>query len=245
MSVEKIHDLLGVVLVSTNDIALVLLRLESRGGEASLNTCVSPIEARLHSIYDVFLTELILVAHLDDRLLSLAAAILESLSELEVASEDSIDNLLGIGVRLPSQEGNALANIADGTLEGVEIAVEITSKLVDSRVNSLDRIHGEVGVLVVLHLGSDCRKLVLYLGILQTLPVVAPHTVSEHHPYEIDEWIVVPVVCTSVESSGHGHRISLILLAEECIQSIVAVVAITVDLFNSICPNFGDFRLVL
>nr|DAH89702.1 MAG TPA: hypothetical protein [Caudoviricetes sp.] len=231
MNVEKIHDLLGVVLVSTNDVALVLLRLEGRGGEASLNTCISPIETRLHSIYDVFLAELILVAHLDDRLLSLAAAILESLSELEVAREDSIDNLLSIRVSLSSQQGNTLANIADSTLEGVEIAIEVTSKLVDSKVNSLDRIHDEVGVLVVLHLGSDCRKLVLYLGILQALPMVAPHTVSEHHPYEIDEWVVVPVVCTSVESSGHGHRISLILLAEECIQSIITV-TITVDLFQ-------------
>lgn len=131
MAVEGVNDALRVHLASTDDVALILRVLIAKGGEAALHGAVHEIQAllqgvrlKLYATKDVLLPELVLVAHVEDALLRLAATVLELLHDVEVAELGGVDDALRAEADLPSDLLDGRLYATDGLLQLVEVAVE-------------------------------------------------------------------------------------------------------------------------
>lgn len=77
MIVQNIYYSLSISICVRLKIASHLTHLETKVTCSSLQTCVCVAETCLHLVNDVLLPKLILVAHLDNVLLRLAAAVLQ------------------------------------------------------------------------------------------------------------------------------------------------------------------------
>ena len=94
MIVQNIYYSLSISICVRLKIASHLTHLETKVTCSSLQTCVCVAETCLHLVNDVLLPKLILVAHLDNVLLCLAAAVLQCRCKVSVSEINSVDNAL-------------------------------------------------------------------------------------------------------------------------------------------------------
>lgn len=92
MIVQNIYYSLSISICVRLKIASHLTHLETKVTCSSLQTCVCVAETCLHLVNDVLLPKLILVAHLDNVLLCLAAAVLQCRCKVSVSEINSVDN---------------------------------------------------------------------------------------------------------------------------------------------------------
>ncbi len=138
MAVERVDDALSVVLTSPHDVALVLLHLEADTGEAALHAPVHEVKPCLDLVLDVLLAELVLVAHPEDVLLCVAAAVLDCLNDVAVAHVDRVDYALSGETDLSAHLLDSRAHCADSALQLVEVAVKVRRECRDGVVVALD-----------------------------------------------------------------------------------------------------------
>lgn len=158
MAVESINDALCVDLTGTNNVALVLGILIAERREATFNGAVDKVLAafdgvrlRLDASKNVFLPELTLVAHIENRLLRLAATVLQLLHNVHVAQLCRIDNPLCRETYLSTNLLDSRLNVAYGLLQLIEVAVEVTCQLAEYRSVAIYGIHEEVCVVIIRH----------------------------------------------------------------------------------------------
>lgn len=92
MIVQNIYYSLSISICVRLKIASHLTHLETKVTCSSLQTCVCVAKTCLHLVNDVLLSKLILVAHLDNVLLCLAAAVLQCRCKVSVSEINSVDN---------------------------------------------------------------------------------------------------------------------------------------------------------
>jgi len=95
MAVERVDDALRVGLSRVDDVARLLLRLVGRGGEALRYGLSEVALPALEGVRLLAVGQLVLIAHLEDCLLCLAAAVLKSVCHGCVARLHGVDNTLG------------------------------------------------------------------------------------------------------------------------------------------------------
>lgn len=212
MTVKGVDDPLSVVLTCAHDVALVLLHLEADAGEATLYAPVHEVQSSLDLVLDILLAELVLVAHPEDVLLSVAAAVLDCLDDVTVAHVDRVDDALSREADLSAYLLDSRAYGADSSLQLVEVAVKVRGERRDGVVVALDGRHEKVAVVVVRHLGSEGVNLTLYFGALK-VSVSESESVSAEkgEKDKVHPRIVHPVVRSAVHCGHHRHRIGIAL----------------------------------
>lgn len=126
MIVQNIYYSLSIDICVRLKIASHLTHLETKVTCSSLQTCVCVAETCLHLVNDVLLPKLILVAHLDDVLLGLAAAVLQCHYHLQVTLRDSIDYSLCRITNLSAYLLDACLDAANRRLQCVEVAIQVS-----------------------------------------------------------------------------------------------------------------------
>ena len=157
MTVQSINDTLSIGVAGSNDVASLLLSVVTNLCKASFKTRIGTVETCLHTkaqityallnrIDCVFLCKLILEAHTLYELLSLAAAVFESLNDIAVAHIDSVDNTLSGETNLACNLLDSSLNIATTLLQRVEVNVKSLCKLADSKAITLNSRLNAIGI---------------------------------------------------------------------------------------------------
>ena len=226
MACQGVDDALGVVLTCTDDVTLVLLQLETEIRSCSFYTCVGIAKALLHLVNDVLLTKLVVVPHLDDVLLSLAAAILKSNCHLQVTLRNGVDYSLCRESYLTTKLLDASLDATDRVLQGVKVTVQIACQHLKVVAVTLDGTHQQVAVLIVGHLVTQALDLALNLctlhicAIVTVVPVVAIHPLHHTHHHHVGKWIVPHVgIVTVSHHSRHCQRIVAVTICHRSKQT--------------------------
>ena len=124
MIVQNIYYSLSISICVRLKIASHLTHLETKVTCSSLQTCVCVAETCLHLVSDVLLPKLILVAHLDNVLLCLAAAVLQCRCKVSVSEIYSVDNAFCREVYITCYFLNTGSNAANSIIQCVEVTVQ-------------------------------------------------------------------------------------------------------------------------
>ena len=193
--------------------------------------------------------ELVLVAHLGDVVLCVAATILNCLDNCRIAFLRCVDYALCRETYLAANVVNSGANSAHALLQLVEVTIKVRAQCGQGIVITSYRLHQQVGVVVVSHLRAQRLDLALYLGILQTIAVVAePEAIATEHGKEnkIQKRIVKPLVSTSKATIHHGcqgHRV-IALVVRHCRISKRIITSVATDYFLYIVHNYECIKSV-
>ena len=216
MACQSVNNTLSVVLTCTDDVTLVLLHLETKVRSSSFYTSVGIAKALLHLVNDVLLTKLVVVPHLDDVLLSLAAAILKRNCHLQVTLRDRVDYSLCRESYLTTKLLDASLDATDRVLQGVEVTVQIACQHLKVVAVTLDGTHQQVAILVVCHLVAQTLDLTLNLrtlhvcAIVTIVPVCTIHIAHHAHHHHVGERIVPHIIIVTVtHHSRHCQRIAV------------------------------------
>lgn len=238
VAVKGVDNPLSVVLTCAHDVALVLLHLEADAGEATLDAPVHEIKSSLDLVLDILLSELVLVAHPEDVLLCVAAAVLDCLDDVAVAHIYGIYDTFSREADLSAYLLDSRAHGADSSLQLVEVAVETCRECGDGIVIALDCRHQQVAVVVVGHLIAESVNLSLYFSALETSVSEAESVTAEKRQEdEVHPRVVHPIVCASIHCGHQSHRISVFFPEHcSCEDVIVASVA-TIDFVHHFRHN--------
>ena len=124
MIVQNIYYSLSISICVRLKIASHLTHLETKVTCSSLQTCVCVAETCMHLVNDVLLPKLILVAHLDNVLLCLAAAILQCRCKVSVSEINSVNNAFCREVYITCYFLNTGSNAANSIIQCVEVTVQ-------------------------------------------------------------------------------------------------------------------------
>lgn len=178
MVVQRVDNALGVGIPGIDDVAGLLLRLVADLREASFQSRVGAVETGLHTETEVtesllhggdvvLLCQLVLVPHSLNQLLGLAAAVLESLDDVQVTHLGGIDNPFCREADLSGHLLDSSLYIAATLLQGVEVDVERLRELAQCEAVTLYRLLDAVSIRSVLQLGADGVQLGLRLDALR------------------------------------------------------------------------------
>ena len=192
--------------------------------------------------------ELVLVAHLCDAILRVAATILNCLDNCRITSFRCVDYALGRETNLATNLVNSGTNCTHALLQLIEVTIKVRAQCGQGIVITSYRLHQQVGVVVVGHLRAQRLDLALYLGILQTIAVAEPEAIATEHGEEnkVQKRIVQPLVCTSkatVHHSCQGHRV-IALVVSHCRVSKRIITSVATDYFLYIVHNYECIKSV-
>ena len=125
MIIQYIYNSLSICVCVRLKIASHLTHLETKVTCSSLQTCVCIAETCLHLVNDVLLPKLILVAHLDNVLLRLAAAVLQCRCKISISEVNSVNNAFCREVNITCYFLNSRLNAANSTIQCVEITIQV------------------------------------------------------------------------------------------------------------------------
>ena len=132
MIVQSVDYALGVCIPRSNYVTSLLLRLVTHLREAPFKARIGTVKTCLHTKSEVakallhrgdgiLLSELIFIPHSLNELLSLAAAVFDSLNDIAVTHIHGVDNSLSRETNLASNLLNSRLNIASTFLKCVEV----------------------------------------------------------------------------------------------------------------------------
>lgn len=250
MVIQSIQNPLGINFTGTDDVALVLLGLETKLGESlrHSNTQITLTIAQFISLLANL--EIDIALHTDEFFLSFAAAILNSGKNTAITTFHSSNNLFRTVPHLIAETGNTRTDVAATIFEGIVVNIQHLGKFPNISINAHHGTLDAIGVLIILQLGADSLKLILHLNVLSVLSVTIPATheaTSKHHPNQISEW-VVPLLILTQHGKSHGvHEMVALVSHGSNSQGIMIVVStrvvIAIDLFGDfVFHNFGIFK---
>lgn len=254
MVIQGVQNPLGINFTGTDDVALILLSLETKLGESLRhgNTQITLTVAQFISLLANL--EIDIALHTDELFLSFAAAILNSGKNTAIATFHSSNNLLSTVPHLIAETGNTCTDVAATIFEGIVVNIQHLGKFPNISINAHHGTLDAIGVLIILQLSADSLKLVLNFDILLGLAIAtttfipaAHEATSEHHPNQISEW-VVPLLILTQHGKSHGIHVMVALVSHGSnSQGIMVVVStrvvIAIDLFSDfVFHNFGIFK---
>ena len=157
---------------------------------------------------------MLLVAHTDDVLLGLAAAVLQLLDDVEVSEVRCVYYSLCTETNLAAYVLDCCLHATDCILQLVHIAVKILRQLTKSNIVALHCVHQESRIIAVLHLCAKARNLILQFRVLQIAATVIPVSHPSHH-HHIGKRVIHPVAHTTVHCCQHSRWIIVSTSSEQ------------------------------